>query len=42
MVPGSPAGKVGIKKYDVILTMDNADLEKADDFQAIFENKKPG
>ncbi|MEN6460850.1 MAG: trypsin-like peptidase domain-containing protein [Syntrophomonas sp.] len=42
VVPDSPADKAGIKKYDVILTMDNTALKTADDFQAIFKNKKPG
>jgi serine protease Do len=42
VVPGGPADKVGVKKYDVILTVDNTDLGTADDFQAIFKSKKPG
>lgn len=42
VVPGGPADKAGIKKYDVILVMDNIALETADGFQAIFKNKKPG
>jgi Trypsin-like serine proteases, typically periplasmic, contain C-terminal PDZ domain len=40
VVPGGPADKVGVKKYDVILTVDNTDLGTADDFQAIFKSKK--
>lgn len=40
--PDSPADKAGIKKYDVILTIDNTTLKTADDFQAIFKIKKPG
>lgn len=42
VVSGSPADKAGIKKYDVILSIDNTVLETADGFQAIFKNKKPG
>lgn len=42
VVPGGPADQVGMKKYDVILAMDNDRFDNADDFQALFKNKKPG